>query len=54
MPTLPVSLAHEQAVNPFLRTALLSVQARVAELAGGELADETAVFTAMRELKNHF
>ena len=54
LPTLPVSLAHEQAVNPFLRTALLSVQARVAELAGGELADETAVFTAMRELKNHF
>ena len=54
LPTLPVKLKNEQAVNTFLRTALLSVQARVAELAGGELADETAVFTAMLEFINHF
>ena len=54
IPTLPVSLRHEKAVNPFLRTALPQVQARVAELAGGGLAGEVEVFRAMRELKNHF
>lgn len=54
MPTLPVTLAHEKAVNPFLRTALPQIQTRIAELAGRGLAGEVEVFSAMRELKNRF
>ena len=53
-PTLPVTLAHERRINPFLRTANPAVRRRAAELSGRELHDETAVFTALRELKNGF
>ncbi|MGF6148620.1 Hydroxyacylglutathione hydrolase [Kingella potus] len=53
-PTLPVTLAHERRINPFLRTAEPAVARRAAELAGRVLPDETAVFTALRELKNGF
>ncbi|MBH5328979.1 hydroxyacylglutathione hydrolase [Eikenella sp. S3360] len=54
IPTLPVSLAHERQINPFLRTADFQVAARAAELSGQTLANEEQVFAALRELKNRF
>lgn len=53
-PTLPVSLAHERRINPFLRTTLPHIAARAEALCGRELADADAVFAALRELKNGF
>ena len=53
-PTLPVTLAHERRVNPFLRTAEASVHERVQELTQQKLTDEQAVFIALRELKDRF
>jgi len=53
-PTLPVSLAHERKVNPFLRSAEPDVAARAAALSDDVLPDEAAVFAALRELKNRF
>lgn len=53
-PTLPVTLAHERKINPFLRTAKSEVVARTAELSGVGLNGEAAVFAALRELKNSF
>ncbi|MDK4650593.1 hydroxyacylglutathione hydrolase [Kingella kingae] len=53
-PTLPVSLAHEQQINPFLRVHLPEVQQRVAEHCQADLVDDVAVFTALREWKNRF
>lgn len=53
-PTLPVTLAHERAVNPFLRAAVPAVHAAAAQHAGHELADETAVLGALRAWKDHF
>lgn len=50
LPTLPVTLAHERKVNPFLRTGEAAVAAAV-DLAS---ADEAAVFAALREWKNQF
>lgn len=54
VPTLPVTLAHERQINPFLRTGLAAVAERVRDLCGEELAGEAAVFAALRELKNRF
>lgn len=54
VPSLPVSLAHERRINPFLRTDRPEVAQSTAALSGQMLADECAVFTAMRELKNGF
>lgn len=53
-PTLPVPLAHERQINPFLRTAEFQVARAAAELSGQTLDTEEQVFTALRELKNHF
>ncbi|UOO82926.1 hydroxyacylglutathione hydrolase [Uruburuella testudinis] len=53
-PTLPVTLAHERRINPFLRTAEAAVYRRVGGLTGRQPADETAVFADLRMLKNHF
>ncbi|MDK4689286.1 hydroxyacylglutathione hydrolase [Kingella negevensis] len=53
-PSLPVSLAHEQRVNPFLRVHLPEVRVRVQQLAGQALVDDEAVFATLRELKNQF
>lgn len=54
-PTLPSTLALEQAINPFLRSRLPSVieavQAQAPDLPG---ADEAAVFARLREWKNNF
>ncbi|MFC3874186.1 hydroxyacylglutathione hydrolase [Neisseria musculi] len=54
MPTLPVSLAHELRINPFLRTGGRQVAQKAAEYSGGKLADGAAVFAALREWKNRF
>ena len=54
IPTLPVSLAHERQINPFLRTADARLAERTAQLAGRQLTGEQQIFTALRELKNHF
>ncbi|MDO5640560.1 MAG: hydroxyacylglutathione hydrolase [Neisseria sp.] len=54
VPTLPVTLAHERSINPFLRTGRGQVAARAAELGGGLADGGEAVFAALRELKNRF
>lgn len=53
-PTLPVTLAHEKRINPFLRCGIPQVAARAAEYAGQDLAGGEAVFAALREWKNGF
>ena len=53
-PTLPVTLAHERRINPFLRVDFPQVRERVEELAGRGLNGGLAVFAALRELKNCF
>ena len=53
-PTLPVSLAHEKAVNPFLRTDNPAVRRRTAELAGRAVSSNQETFAVLRELKNNF
>lgn len=53
-PTLPVSLAHERRINPFLRTHIPAVQAAAEGLDSTERDDPLAVFTALREWKNRF
>ena len=54
VPTLPVCLAHEQQINPFLRLSQPALQQRVAALSGTDLRNEADVFTALRLLKNQF
>ncbi|KPN71021.1 hydroxyacylglutathione hydrolase [Neisseria sp. 83E34] len=54
LPTLPVTLAHERAVNPFLRTDQTILIRQVEKLSGQTLNDDAAVFAALRELKNTF
>ena len=53
-PTLPVTLAHERKINPFLRVDLPQVRERVEELVGKQLDSGLEVFAALRELKNRF
>ncbi|MCP1661273.1 hydroxyacylglutathione hydrolase [Neisseria perflava] len=53
-PTLPVTLAHERKINPFLRAHLPQVKARAEALCSWKLDSELAVFAALRELKNGF
>ena len=53
-PTLPVSLAHEKRINPFLRVHLPQVRQRAEALCGRALPSDEAVFVALRELKNTF
>ncbi|WP_342351502.1 hydroxyacylglutathione hydrolase C-terminal domain-containing protein, partial [Neisseria dumasiana] len=54
IPTLPVSLARERNINPFLRTGRTETAGRVRALSGINSQDEVAIFAAMRELKNRF
>ncbi|ROV57384.1 hydroxyacylglutathione hydrolase [Neisseria chenwenguii] len=53
-PTLPVTLAHERRVNPFLRVGLQHVWTRVENLCGRKLNSESEVFAELRELKNNW
>jgi hydroxyacylglutathione hydrolase len=52
LPTLPSSLAQELQTNPFLRTSVPSVKGMAEKVAGTVLADDTAVFTALRQWKD--
>lgn len=54
IPSLPVRVAHERAVNPFLRVNEPAVRERAAALSGQPCLEPLAVFAALRELKNHF
>lgn len=55
VPSLPVVLADEKRVNPFLRCGVPTVRRSVAARAGlPETADTAAVFAALREWKNGF
>ncbi|MBU4609817.1 hydroxyacylglutathione hydrolase [Achromobacter sp. GG226] len=53
-PTVPTTLTHELAVNPFLRTAQAAVQAAVSNQAGRPLRGEVDVFGALRAWKDEF
>ncbi|MDE1142985.1 hydroxyacylglutathione hydrolase [Paraburkholderia tropica] len=54
VPTLPTTIAHERAVNPFLRADDPAVQATLAEALHETVPDRLAAFTLMREWKNRF
>ncbi|MGE6571739.1 hydroxyacylglutathione hydrolase [Psychrobacter namhaensis] len=54
IPTLPVTLEHERAVNVFLRTQEPSVIAGVKSKVTIEDDKSLTVFAALRELKNNF
>jgi hydroxyacylglutathione hydrolase len=51
-PTVPSPLSLERTTNPFLRTTEPAVVAAAEAFAGSDLADETAVFTALRRWKD--
>lgn len=50
LPTLPSTLAIELATNPFLRCEIPALQAS----SGSHSSDPLSVFTAIRQLRNHF
>lgn len=52
-PTLPVTLAHEKAINPFLRLDSEQIQQQVA-MQGMSIVNAAAVFASLRQLKNQF
>ncbi len=53
-PTLPSTIGLERRHNPFLRCAAPAVRAEVERQAGSALADEVAVFAALRHWKDGF
>jgi hydroxyacylglutathione hydrolase len=56
-PTLPAQLGTELQINPFLRARHPDVRHAVAQhasLTAKELADDAAVFAALRQWKNDF
>jgi hydroxyacylglutathione hydrolase len=54
VPTLPTTIAHERAVNPFLRAGDPAVQASLREQLHEKVPDRLTAFTLMREWKNRF
>lgn len=54
VPTLPTTIAHERAVNPFLRSQEPAVQRVLAEQLHETVPDRLTAFTLMREWKNRF
>jgi hydroxyacylglutathione hydrolase len=54
VPTLPTTIAHERAVNPFLRADNPAVQASLQEQLHEKVPDRLTAFTLMREWKNRF
>jgi hydroxyacylglutathione hydrolase len=54
VPTLPTTIAHERAVNPFLRAGDAAVQSALTEALHEPVSDRLAAFTLMREWKNRF
>ncbi|WP_025600474.1 hydroxyacylglutathione hydrolase [Burkholderia sp. WSM2230] len=53
-PTLPTTIAHERAVNPFLRADSPAVRASLEAQLHEKVSDRLAAFTLMREWKNRF
>jgi hydroxyacylglutathione hydrolase len=53
-PTVPSTLADEQATNPFLRSTADDVRAAAIRHAGTPLATREAVFATLRQWKNDF
>jgi hydroxyacylglutathione hydrolase len=53
-PTLPTTIAHERAVNPFLRAQRDEIRATLAEQLHEKVPDKLTSFTLMREWKNRF
>ncbi|MDO5686875.1 MAG: hydroxyacylglutathione hydrolase [Neisseria sp.] len=53
-PTLPVSLAHERKINPFLRYALPPVRQRIAQVRKIDADNDAVVFSALRQWKNEW
>ncbi|SMF99528.1 hydroxyacylglutathione hydrolase [Burkholderia singularis] len=53
-PTLPTTIAHERAVNPFLRADSASIRATLAAELHEPVPDRLTAFTLMREWKNRF
>ncbi|WP_043283497.1 hydroxyacylglutathione hydrolase [Paraburkholderia oxyphila] len=54
IPTLPTTILHERAVNPFMRAGDPAVQATLAEALHETVPDRLTAFTLMREWKNRF
>ncbi|HTI18666.1 MAG TPA: hydroxyacylglutathione hydrolase [Trinickia sp.] len=53
-PTLPTTIAHERAVNPFLRADSPEIHRTLAEALHETVTDRLTSFTLMREWKNRF
>jgi len=53
-PTLPTTIAHERAVNPFLRADSAEIRATLEALLHERVSDRLAAFTLIREWKNRF
>ncbi|WP_179403223.1 hydroxyacylglutathione hydrolase [Burkholderia guangdongensis] len=54
VPTLPTTIAHERAVNPFLRADSGEIRATLEAQLHETVPDRLAAFTLMREWKNRF
>lgn len=54
VPTLPTTIAHERAVNPFLRADSEAIHATLAAQLHETVTDRLGAFTLMREWKNRF
>lgn len=54
LPTLPVTLARERAINPFLRADDAALRALLAGQLHEPVPDRLSAFTLMREWKNRF
>ncbi|HEV3425686.1 MAG TPA: hydroxyacylglutathione hydrolase [Paraburkholderia sp.] len=54
VPTLPTTIAHERAVNPFLRADSPAIQSTLAGQLHETVPDRLTAFTLMREWKNRF
>ncbi len=54
LPSLPVTLAHEKRINPFLRTRSPTVRQQAQKWAQHTLSGEEEIFAALREWKNRF
>ncbi len=54
LPTLPSTIALEKATNPFLRCGEAEIIRAARRFSGGSETGELAVFTALRQWKDHF
>lgn len=54
VPTLPTTIAHERAVNPFMRADSAAIHAMLEAELHETVPDRLAAFTLMREWKNRF